>query len=428
MTMMSNLPSDLVEEILSRLPMKYMRSVRFTCKNWNALSKGQTFTKTHIDKVAAPREEEFQMIVMMDYNVYLMSIVVNGTGLDPCKELKGKLTCLDEQVKVSYFLHCEGVLLCILRDDSRLVVWNPYYGQRKWIGSKHTYGLGERYSYSYALGYNKSCRSHKILRFREKFRESKIPNYFSWYEIYDFDYELWRSLDVTPNCLLMSAQHGVSLKGNTYWFAKELHSHRFTNHVMCYIMCFDFTRERFGPLLHLPQTTSGLDIVNLSCVREEKLAALFQPKGSNKIEIWITTEIEAKKVSWSKFLTVDKGPVVGIQISFNVSFLIEEEKKTAVVFHKKDRVRIIGEAGYLREVNLGNQESCWPHACSYVPSSLQIKKPQDGRRKKQSSSKRRIKKQSGGEAKRRKRDLSICNEESLSFSVLFLEQDLLRCW
>ncbi|VYS54341.1 unnamed protein product [Arabidopsis thaliana] len=52
MEKMSDLPRELVEEILSRVPVKSMREVRLTCKTWNALSK-------HIGKAEAAREGEF---------------------------------------------------------------------------------------------------------------------------------------------------------------------------------------------------------------------------------------------------------------------------------------------------------------------------------------------------------------------------------
>ncbi|CAA7032915.1 unnamed protein product [Microthlaspi erraticum] len=358
MTMMSNLPRDLVEEILSRLPLKSTRAMRLTCKNWNALSKSQSFTKIHIDKVAVTREEESQMIVMMDNTVYLKSAVVNGIHVDLSKEPKGKLTCLDEQVKISYFLHCEGLLLYVLGDDdSRLVVWNPYLGQTRSITPRSYYHNREMYN---------------------------AANHFAWYEIYDFDSDSWTTLDVTPKWRISSCNRGVSLKGNTYWCARRHHSH--------YLICFDFTCERFGSLLHLPQTNCIGDSVNLSCVGEEKLAALVQFTDSNKTEIWITTKIEAEEVSWSKFLTLDQGPVVyNPDLFINGSFLINKEKKVTLVFDtngfNRYTVFIVGETGYIREVDFGEPEYRYyysRHVSSYVPSLVQIKQPQGGKRKRQS--------------------------------------------
>jgi len=54
------------------------------------------------------------MILLMDYNLYLISVVVDG---DPYIECKGKLTWLNnsEQVEISQVIHFEGLMLCILK-------------------------------------------------------------------------------------------------------------------------------------------------------------------------------------------------------------------------------------------------------------------------------------------------------------------------
>ncbi|KAL1211494.1 F-box/kelch-repeat protein [Cardamine amara subsp. amara] len=136
-----------------------------------------------------------------------------------------------------------------------------------------------------------------------------------------------------------------------------------------YIVCFDFTRERFVPLLLLPfSAREDHDNVVLSCVREENLAALFQQH--ELIEIWITTKIETEKLSWSKFLKVNTVP----EFSFKIhSFIIDEEKKIAMCFDEWNRhsVNIIGEAGYFRQLDVGEPagikySSNW--CLYYVPS------------------------------------------------------------
>ncbi|ESQ46590.1 hypothetical protein EUTSA_v10000550mg [Eutrema salsugineum] len=124
----------------------------------------------------------------------------------------------------------------------------------------------------------------------------------------------------------------------------------------------------------LPFTAwTNVDVVTLSCVREEMLAVLHHVYHSTAIEIWITTKIEAKIVSWSKFLTVDKGPFGSIPVYWN--FFIDEEKKVAVVPNSHS-VSIIGETGYsVGETDIVEEKSCWELVCSYVPSLVQIKKP-----------------------------------------------------
>nr|VDC58755.1 unnamed protein product [Brassica rapa] len=94
MTKIFDLPTNLVEEILSKIPFKYMREVRLTCKQWDTLSKN---------------------------------------------------------------------------DATKVIVWNPYWGQTRSIECRcPSYGYN---MFSYALGYEDkgSCRSYKFLRFIDRY-------------------------------------------------------------------------------------------------------------------------------------------------------------------------------------------------------------------------------------------------------------------
>ncbi|CAA7018577.1 unnamed protein product [Microthlaspi erraticum] len=173
----------------------------------------------HIEQAAATatRERESQLIMLMDHNLYLKSVVFD---VDPLIKPRGKLTCLGEQVKISRVFHCDGLLLCMLKDNAMVVVWNPYLRQTRRIEpSCHSRRLYDGNIYMYALGYenkkNKACRSHKILKLyneRAKYR-------LSCYEIYNLDSGLWRTLDVPPHTWFLNhdeTESSVSLKGNTY--------------------------------------------------------------------------------------------------------------------------------------------------------------------------------------------------------------------
>ncbi|KAG7658580.1 Thioredoxin-like superfamily [Arabidopsis suecica] len=367
-TTMSNLPTDLLEEIISRVPRKYMRAVRLTCKRWNGLFKSRSFTKMHIGKEEAATRElrQTRMIVMMDYNVYLMGIAVN-----------------------------EIPSIETLDDDTKIVVWNPYLGQTRWIQTRLICCVNGWKKY--ALGYgnnseNRSCRSPKILRVTDNFNifSENIP---LQYEIYDFDSDVWTTLDVSPHWFIMS-ERGLSLKGNTYWDAKERHAYGSIDH----IICFDFTRERFGPLLLLPFSAWGAQFASLSSVREDKITALFQNCRAYKLELWITTKIDVNNATWSKFFTMDT-PYLHEILSLK-TFFIDEENKIVVVSNKErdtkgdlthDSIDIInGEARCLWKLGLGKpaDKNCWPLVCPYVPSVVQIKQHKGGKTKEQSDYKR----------------------------------------
>ncbi|KAG7578041.1 F-box-like domain superfamily, partial [Arabidopsis thaliana x Arabidopsis arenosa] len=359
--MMSNLPKDLVEEILSRVPFKYLRAIRSTCKNWNDISKTRSFANKHIDKAAVSGEKEFLMITQ--FNVFWVGINLHrsqNNNVDLSIELKAKLVSrdkTDDLFQKSQVIHCNCVFLCAR--EKMLVVLNPYWGKTKWIMPRPPFGCSDRY----ALGYDKSSGNHKILRLFGVNQKNL--------DVYDLSSSSWMVPDDVTLERDIYMQQGVSLKGDTYWYAKDEDS------TDGYLLCFDFTRERFGPCLPLPlPLNEGYTLykgyATLSVVKEEKLAVLLQRWDTTVI--WVTNKIEPDAVSWSIFLKLDMEP----KIYQYQNFFIDEEKKVAVVFDKdKDkstwppwmiktiynRAYIAGENGYFRSVDLlksPNTQTTWP--------------------------------------------------------------------
>ena len=388
-TKISDLPENLVEEILSKVPLKSMRAVRLTCKHWEALSKSRSFSKMHIDKI---RSGESLMIAKMGMgcNLYLVRIVLGGVNEDPFIECQDRLTCKDKQTKISQVFHCDGLLLCVLRmrdDVTKYIVWNPYLGQTSSIESPYSHRPAGWNWFTYALGYEdkgSTCRGYKLLRFRDKFFDTPMHQY-SCYEIYDFDSSTWKRLDITPNSSRrLPYWGGVSLKGNTYWLASQRNTGQ--DLLDDHIICFDFTSESFGPLLPLPFYAGANDDVTIACVREDKLAlslSRINEAGELEFEIW-STKIEAEKVSWTKFLTVETE--MELHPLFNSgSFFIDEEKKVAMSYSKT--FNIVGEDGYLKKLKfrerLGIDRNCSVMLSSYVPSLVHIKQPAVGDKRKQ---------------------------------------------
>ncbi|ESQ44757.1 hypothetical protein EUTSA_v10003403mg [Eutrema salsugineum] len=374
---MSDLPWDLIEEILSKVPAIFLKRLRSTCKQWNMLFSDQVFTRTHFDIAA----KQYLVLMLIDFKVYFLSVNLRGLhdNIDPSIELKGEVSLTNHhyhsnQFEISeVFDHCNGLLLCSLCTNmsTRLVVWNPCTGQTKWIQTKC---VDNRYEESYALGYenNKSCHNYKILRFLEFYDTSE-----SELEIYEFSSNSWRVLDsLTPDFAIQL--QGVSLKGKTYWVAADKGNQFLGNK---FLISFDFTTETFGPHMCLPHG----DFYALSLVREERHSVLSQDEEASTIastiEIWISNNItESKAISWSRFLKVK----LNTHQFWNrdISFFIDEENKVAVCFEEifqeesdnnNNIVYIIGE-DIFREVNLGDSDAeRWSSRMfSYIPSLVQI--------------------------------------------------------
>ncbi|KAG2317696.1 hypothetical protein Bca52824_020818 [Brassica carinata] len=356
--MITDLPRDMEEEVLSKLPMTSLRRVRFTCKRWNnTLTKDGSFTKKY--KGEAAKRKEFQVVMILDYKVYLMSVNL----LNPSIERIGKLISLDaahDGVDMLKIFHCDGLLLCVTKDRTRLVVWNPFI----WTNTKTKY----------------SRRSHKVLRFVDGYDRSSMRLVLE-FEIFSLNSNSWKVVDVNPDWHIPYFYRGLSLKGNSYWFAEEKLSLQETRGRL-FLLCFNFTTESFGPLLPLPFHCRYGDKVNLSSVGEEQLAVLLQKSGvpAHTLKIWISSKVDPRGVSWSKlFLAVDMNPFTDFQFAnFDGSFFVDEKKKIVVVIDRNRATRnmayIIGENGYFKTVDLGGLANgdCWPFVCAYVPSSVKI--------------------------------------------------------
>ncbi|ESQ47939.1 hypothetical protein EUTSA_v10022148mg [Eutrema salsugineum] len=328
MTTISDIPRDLIEEILSRVSITSIRAVRSTCKRWDALSKDHSFTKKHCGLAA----KEFMMGIMTYdirdclTNVNLHGIYNHKDGLfDSSIKQLGKFNLIE----IAQVFYCDRLLLCINNNNDVLVVWNPYLGQVRVL----------------------DC-------------DLSIHQRVGNYEIYDLKRNSWKVFDVTRNWNIDYHHRCVTLKGNTYFVAFA----RGEVDLGYFLVCFDFTRERFGPRLRLPFHSCGPDSVIISTVREEQLG---------RYGLQLTTKIEPDDLSWNKLLKFDsKSLIRSIPDFIYGSFFVDEKKKVAVICDRKKRSNyytayMFGEDGYYKEVDLG-ESTCWPLVCSYVPSLVQI--------------------------------------------------------
>lgn len=379
--MISDLQQDLIEEILSRVPVKSLRRLRSTCRGWyhQALFKDPRFIKKHFDKT--PRQ--YHALMVINSWVCSVSSVLDNWSVPTTETdlaLGGRISLTvpnsNSRVDVSKAFHCDGILICAKQKANMLVAWNPFSGQTRWI-QPHT----RNYFGIYALGYdNKELfRNYKILMVpcrNEKWsvweKLGVTPESDDLKpEIYEFSTNSWRSLDaITPQAFIKSC--GVSLKGSTYWVSR---GNGYS------LLSFDFSTERFQPLCdpigHDEPCRSGT--MALSVVGEERISLFYQSYETRKVEIWMTDEIETTFVSWSKFLTVDN--VYPSFSGFMSFFIIDEENKVFLCCDGRKKLLVclvVGEEEYIATPSISVKDRhIWrlpyinaPRLLGYVPKEL----------------------------------------------------------
>ncbi|KAF3555131.1 hypothetical protein F2Q69_00017412 [Brassica cretica] len=113
------LPWELIEEILSRVPLKSLVRLSVVCKRWNVILDDKRFINNH--------KETFRFILKTKTKIYSVSI-------DPkivVRELRWDTLGLEYQ-KTTKLVDCDEFLICNM--DQGAVVWNPWLKQSAWIG------------------------------------------------------------------------------------------------------------------------------------------------------------------------------------------------------------------------------------------------------------------------------------------------------
>ncbi|KAG2306271.1 hypothetical protein Bca52824_026019 [Brassica carinata] len=150
------------------------------------------------------------------------------------------------------------------------------------------------------------------------------------YQIRQNNYKMLRLLD-----------HGRLVFERKYFVAQERQVE-----MRYFLICFDFTSERFRHCLDLQSNSRNEDFVILSAVGEKQIAVLYQ--NTYEMEIRITTNIETNEVTWRNFLEVDVDPFrfIGMVLRFlrYGSFYVDEKNKVALISDNYfSRAYVIGE-------------------------------------------------------------------------------------
>ncbi|CAA7051374.1 unnamed protein product [Microthlaspi erraticum] len=133
-----NFQGNLEEEILCRVPAKSLKRLRYSCKEWDRLLDDVAFRRKHVDKSA----KQFTCFKLMK-KLRISEMSLNLDVHPPSVEVKAELSLLDPrssksclQFDVAEVFHCDGLLLCVSEEpEPRIVVWNPFTGQTRWIES-----------------------------------------------------------------------------------------------------------------------------------------------------------------------------------------------------------------------------------------------------------------------------------------------------
>lgn len=282
-----NLPWELVEEILCRVPPQSLTRFRTVCKQWNFLFDDKRFVNNHLVR------SQPQFIFQNNSKIYSVTINFNGPQIE-VHELT--LTCPGLECEMPIWpydmVYCDGLMFCTSWQFKGVVVWNPCLRQTRWFASKHHYPT------KYDVGYDNKKRDsgYKMLNYNY---ESK-PLLFAKTMIYEVGLDAKEVKDLGSHSTWSATQsNSVSVNGTLYWASVDVNNGFF-------IRSFNFSTERRTTFCRLPFNYDEDNILALAVFRKDRLSLFDLCNKTSKIKIWLTkNNIDNREdVVWIKLMKV----------------------------------------------------------------------------------------------------------------------------
>jgi len=293
--LMNKLPSCLIMDILSRLPIKTILNCRCVCKTWLHYISDSFFAKLHLER--SPTSLLLKTISNNPESRNLQLVQITG------KPLGLRFRVVEEMkfvpgINVPYndFLienSCNG-LLCIsqtFQDGSHddIYLCNPILGE--YISIPPAAGQETRHQSNFALGYCAIAKEYKVLH---TFCSKTGSYYQPEAEIYTIGTGKWRSIQKALLNLRMFIVDSF-VCGSIHWELRD------EDDCVNSIGSFNFENEQFSELSLPPRYDEG--DVTLTAFEGCLGVSFFHTYSDPQYEIWIMKEY-GNKESWTKQFTV----------------------------------------------------------------------------------------------------------------------------
>ncbi|KAK4490083.1 hypothetical protein RD792_000738 [Penstemon davidsonii] len=299
----TNLPSEIIIDILSRLPIKAIISCKCVCKSWSVLLETPEFVNSHLLKsipglIFNPDEVIFSVFEFVDELELVHHDLFNNiiTKVHRMACLGPPAAHMDKQGSADGLLFLRE----INPQPNLLYICNPITREYIKLPNPDSY----RYPsvVTYGFGVSKTSNKYKVVRiFHECVRDPtsgsllSIPK--SECKVYTLGTGSWRSIPPGPgvsyeyNC----RSTGTLFNGNLLWLVVDLKA-------SIMISYFDLETELFNTFLPPPPLLGRINFFLGSLVVLENCLCLCDNTSDYEIVIWVM------KKSWTKEFTISKVP------------------------------------------------------------------------------------------------------------------------
>ncbi|CAG7860705.1 unnamed protein product [Brassica rapa] len=290
---LKQLPWELEENILSRLPPPSLVRLRTVCQRWNALFNDKSFVNDHFSR---SRPGFLFLGSPKNYSIDIINPNSNDPTTQSCELPLSAMPYQDLHYRCTTIKACDELLLFNNRYLNGLSgLWNPWLSQFKVIKKD-----GAQFNCC-GLGYEIIDRTNKVYKILGYFDPDPEEEY-TRVAVYECASHVFKHIDLPENKWFMSegVRDTVSLKGNLYWFSLYAETDEY------FIRSFDFSVATFKPFCLLPcqKDDDNRDELLLQVFKEDRFSLLKQNYLTRKIEIWVTNTIYKEEVVWTKMMNL----------------------------------------------------------------------------------------------------------------------------
>lgn len=360
MTRSDTLPEDVVEDILSRLPVKPLK--RFECVSswWCALIQSPTFIAHHLRRSRQSITNSYLLVQRKDLITRnsVLSLIPDGdgNGSDDHEALvdvpAGNLFSPIFNEEQNFYLSgtCVNGIVCLYNrgQGTKVVLWNPAVREFQVLPERpidcppeadyDIEGLG--------FGYDPKADDYKVVRMVYLW-QCPGPDIPPLTEVYSLRTNSWRKINPIhnyANCL-NSTDSEIYLRGACHWWIGRS------------MLAFDMSDEDFR-LIRLPNRDGLWDykIKKSMAVLSGSIALIVRlVEGMEKsFDIWVMLEYGVEE-SWTKQFKI--GPVLGVDRPLG--------------FAKNGQLLLVDDNGHLVSLDFNGKEIKFLHV-KWIPQLFRV--------------------------------------------------------
>ncbi|XP_058214660.1 F-box/kelch-repeat protein At3g06240-like isoform X2 [Rhododendron vialii] len=297
-----NLPPEIIDHVLSLLPVKYLCRFKCVSPSWNSLISSPNFAKIHLHITNnTPNKPQKTLLISSSCDLPrdLYSVDFSAVNLT-AEKLDFGVSVRDPYNQVCSWGSCNGLVL--ISDEGinyDLFLLNPFTREWKELPDSPLVNLccyDDMHFFVNGLGYDSSTDDYKvvILLYRD-ITYSNGPEYVTNAAVYSLKTDVWRRIQ-DPRYDPVGHGHGVCFNERIHWLCRR------TNGSIV-VVAFDLWDEIFREV-HLPTLFTSYDIYTLGfdfkVVARSCLCLVVSPYKGGQIDVWMMMKYGVSE-SWTKF-------------------------------------------------------------------------------------------------------------------------------